>query len=61
MENFIFCAMRSVYLIKWNSLDGQIVDARLKKMFLRIQRKGNTLFPLLIYLIQPFTTHFLVV
>ena len=40
MENFIFDAVRSVYSIKWNPLDGQDEDARWKKMFLRIKRKN---------------------
>ena len=39
MGNFIFYAMRSVYSIKWNPLDGQVDDARSKKMFLMIKKK----------------------
>ena len=61
MENFIFDAVRSVYSIKWNPLDGQDEDARWKKMFLRIKRKRNMSLPLLIYHMQPLTMHFFVV
>ena len=57
MGNFIFYAVRSVYSIKWNPLDGQVDDARSKKMFLRIKRKRNTSLSLLIYHTQPL--HFL--
>ena len=39
MGNFIFYAVRSVYSIKWNPLDGQVDDARSKKNVFKDKKK----------------------